>query len=86
VADRSNVGAVYTGFAIAVNTSGQAFLFAADDGPNSRIDLFDGTFTFVQSFSDPGIPKVLHRTGFEALTVVKHFAVHGSSSLAVGLT
>jgi uncharacterized protein (TIGR03118 family) len=55
--DRSSVGAVYTGLAIAVNTSGQAFLYAADDGPNSRIDMFDGTFTFVQSFSDPGIPK-----------------------------
>jgi uncharacterized protein (TIGR03118 family) len=55
--DRSNVGAVYTGLAIAVNTSGQAFLYAADDGPNSRIDMFDSTFTFVQSFSDPGIPK-----------------------------
>jgi len=45
------------GFAIAVNTSGQAFLFAPDDGRNSRVDLFDGTFTFMQSFSDPGIPK-----------------------------
>jgi uncharacterized protein (TIGR03118 family) len=51
------VGAVYSGLAIAVNASGQAFLYAADDGPNSRIDMFDGTFTFVQSFSDPGIPK-----------------------------
>src|SRR5258705_84040 len=55
--DRSSVGAVYTGLAIAVNTSGKAFLYAADDGPNSRVDMFDGTFTFVQSFSDPGIPK-----------------------------
>lgn len=55
--DRSSVGAVYSGLAIAVNTSGQAFLYAADDGPNSRIDMFDSTFTFVQSFSDPGIPK-----------------------------
>ena len=55
--DRSSVGAVYTGLAIAVNTSGEPFLYAADDGPNSRIDMFDGTFTFVQSFSDPGIPK-----------------------------
>ena len=55
--DRSGVGAVYTGLAIAVDASGKAFLYAADDGPNSRIDMFDGTFTFLKSFSDPGIPK-----------------------------
>jgi len=35
--DRSNVGAVYTGLAIATNKAGQTFLYAADDGPNRRI-------------------------------------------------
>jgi uncharacterized protein (TIGR03118 family) len=55
-ADRSGVGAVYTGLAIATNTKGQ-FLYAADDGSNRRIDMFDATFTFVKSFDDPKIPK-----------------------------
>ena len=55
-ADRSGVGAMYTGLAIATMTGGQ-FLYAADDGSNRRIDMFDATFTFVSSFDDPKIPK-----------------------------
>ena len=55
-ADRSGVGAAYTGLAIATTTGGQ-FLYAADDGSNRRIDIFDATFTFVKSFDDPKIPK-----------------------------
>ena len=55
--DRSSVGAVYSGLAIAVNPSGEAFLYAADDGPNSRIDMFNNAFTFQKSFTDAGIPK-----------------------------
>jgi uncharacterized protein (TIGR03118 family) len=67
VADRSSVGAVYTGLAIAVNTSGQAFLYAADDGPNRRVDVFDNRFAFMQSFSDPGIPKGFAPYGIQAI-------------------
>jgi uncharacterized protein (TIGR03118 family) len=55
--NRSNVGAVYTGLAIATNQQGQTFLYAADGGPNRRIDMFDGTFTPVKSFDDPAIPR-----------------------------
>ena len=54
--DRSSAGAVYTGLAIATNQAG-TFLYAADGGPNRRIDIFDGTFSLVKSFDDPGIPK-----------------------------
>ena len=54
--DRSSVGAVYTGLAIATDQQGQTFLFAADDGPNRRIDRFDGSFR-VKSFDDPSIPS-----------------------------
>lgn len=54
VADRSGVGAVYTGLAIASTSSGD-FLYAADNGPNSRVDVFDGSFTLVNSFTDPSI-------------------------------
>jgi uncharacterized protein (TIGR03118 family) len=52
--DRSGAGAVYTGLAIA-NTSSGAFLYAADNGPNSRVDVFDAHFTLVKSFTDPDI-------------------------------
>jgi uncharacterized protein (TIGR03118 family) len=52
--DRSGSGAVYTGLAIASTESGD-FLYAADNGPNSRVDVFDGNFNLVKSFTDPGI-------------------------------
>src|SRR5438876_2992566 len=62
--DRSNVGAVYTGLAIATNKAGQTFLYAADDGPNRRIDIFNDTFSLVKSFGDPAIPRGFSHMGF----------------------
>jgi len=53
-ADRSKEGAVYTGLAITSDASGD-FLYAADNGPNSRIDVFDKNFSLVNSFTDPEI-------------------------------
>jgi uncharacterized protein (TIGR03118 family) len=50
-------GATYTGLAIATNGQGQTFLYAADDGPNRQIDMFDNTFKLVESFGDPEIPR-----------------------------
>lgn len=59
-ADRSGVGAVYTGLAIGTS-AGENFLYAADDGPNRRIDVFNSTFTPVQlsgtAFQDDSIPQ-----------------------------
>lgn len=52
--DRSSFGAVYTGLAITSDVSGD-FLYAADNGPNSRIDVFDKDFKLVNSFTDPAI-------------------------------
>ena len=66
-ADRSSAGAVYTGLAIAVNQSKQAFLYAADDSPNRRIDMFDSSFNFVKSFSDPDIPQDFTPYGIQAI-------------------
>ncbi len=68
-ADRSDVGAVYTGLAIAVDQSKKTFLYAADDGPNRRVDMFDSSFNFVKSFSDPEIPENFGLTGFRQSTV-----------------
>lgn len=51
-ADRSAFGAVYTGLAIGSNSQGN-FLFAADNGPNSQIDVFNSKFQYMTSFTDP---------------------------------
>ena len=54
--DQSGRGAVYTGLALGTNSEGN-FLFATDNGPNSRIDVFDSNFHLVNSFTDPTIPQ-----------------------------
>lgn len=65
--DRSGVGAIYSGLAIAVNDSKQAFLYAADDGPNRRVDMFDSSFNLVRSFNDPEIPQDFAPYGIQAI-------------------
>jgi uncharacterized protein (TIGR03118 family) len=65
--DRSSAGAVYTGLAIATNQKGQTFLYAADGGPNRRVDIFDGTFNLVNSFDDPAIPKGFTPYGIQTI-------------------
>ncbi len=57
LADRSNVGAIYKGLAIASTAAGD-FLYAADFH-NARVDMFDGSMTLVSTsstFVDPGLP------------------------------
>jgi uncharacterized protein (TIGR03118 family) len=66
-ANRSSAGAVYSGLAIAVNDSKQAFLYAADNGPNRRVDMFDSSFNFVKSFGDPDIPQNFTPYGIQAI-------------------
>jgi uncharacterized protein (TIGR03118 family) len=67
VADQVVAGATYTGLAIATNTEGQTFLYAADGGPNRAVDMYNGTFAFVKSFSDPKIPKDFTTYGIQAI-------------------
>jgi|SRR6266568_1163862 len=47
-------GAVYTGLAITKHTSGN-FLYAAD-AANNKVDVYDGNFNLVKSFTDATIP------------------------------
>jgi len=47
-------GAVYTGLAITAKTSGN-FLYAADIA-NNKVDVYDGSFNLVNSFTDSTIP------------------------------
>jgi uncharacterized protein (TIGR03118 family) len=58
VVDRSGVGAIYKGLAIASTSSGD-FLYAADFH-NARVDVFDGEFNLVArpgAFVDPELPS-----------------------------
>jgi len=58
VVDRSDVGAIFKGLAIASNQNGD-FLYATDFH-NSRVDMFDGSFNLVTppgAFTDPRIPS-----------------------------
>jgi uncharacterized protein (TIGR03118 family) len=67
VADHAVPGATYTGLAIATNEEGQTFLYAADGGSNRAVDIYDGTFACVKSFSDPEIPKDFTTYGIQAI-------------------
>jgi len=53
--DNSATGAVYTGLAITSKTSGN-FLYAADVA-NNKVDVYDGSFTLVTSFTDSTLPS-----------------------------
>jgi uncharacterized protein (TIGR03118 family) len=50
----SSAGSVYTGLAITSHASGN-LLFAADTA-NNRVDVYNGTFSLVNSFTDASIP------------------------------
>jgi len=53
--DNSASGAVYTALAITSKASGN-FIYATDL-VNNKVDVYDGTFTWVTSFTDPTIPS-----------------------------
>jgi uncharacterized protein (TIGR03118 family) len=52
--NNSATGAVYTGLAITSNASGN-MLYAADVA-NNKVDVYDGSFNFVTSFTDATLP------------------------------
>src|SRR5579863_64978 len=53
--DNHDKNAIYTGIAVTAHTSGN-FLYAANFNSN-QIEVYDGNFNFVKSFTDPKIPK-----------------------------
>jgi len=70
-ANRSSAGATYTGLAIAT-FNGHKFLYAADDGPNRRIDVFDSNFQLVTNlgagaFVDPKVPQKFAPYGIQTV-------------------
>jgi len=60
--DNSASGTVYTGLAITSKPAGN-FLYAADNA-NNKVDVYDGSFNFVTSFTDSTLPA-----GFAAFGV-----------------
>jgi uncharacterized protein (TIGR03118 family) len=46
---------VYTALVTATNSQGQTILYAGDDGPNNRVDMYDQQFNLLGSFTDPNI-------------------------------
>jgi len=83
-ANRSSFGATYTGLAIATN-NGHKFLYAADDGPNRRIDVFNSNFQHTDlgqtAFVDPNIPQKFAPYGIQTIT-----AADGSETIWVTYT
>lgn len=52
----SSSGASYTALTMFTNSLGTSFLYAANNVAGGGIDMFDGDFTFLQTFRDPQIP------------------------------
>jgi uncharacterized protein (TIGR03118 family) len=52
--NNSSSGAIYTGLAITNHSSGN-YLYAADFW-NNKVDVYDGNFNFVMSFTDTSLP------------------------------
>ena len=63
--NNSASGASYTGLAITSNASGN-FLFAADSA-NNKVDMYDGTFKLVNSFTDKTLPPNFAPFGIQDL-------------------
>jgi uncharacterized protein (TIGR03118 family) len=53
--NNNSTGASYTGLAITNHTSGN-MIYAADTA-NRKVDIYDGNFNFVTSFTDTALPK-----------------------------
>jgi uncharacterized protein (TIGR03118 family) len=74
-------GAVYTGLAITSHTSGN-ILFAAD-AANNKVDMFNGTFSLVGSFTDSTIPAGFAPFGIQDIAG-QVYVTYASTSGAAG--
>jgi uncharacterized protein (TIGR03118 family) len=64
--DNSASKASYTGLAITSNPSGN-FLYAADNA-NNKVDVFNGSFTWVMSLTDSSIPSTFSVFGVQDIS------------------
>ncbi len=72
--------AVYTGLAIAFTASGN-FIYAADEN-NNLVDIYDGNFNFVKSFTDTTLPAGFTPYGVQVIrnTLYVTFNKRGSGT------
>lgn len=75
-------GAVYTGLAITSYPSGN-FLFAADTA-NNKVDVYDGTFKLVNSFTDTTVPAGFAVFGIQDFDGLVYVSFASSSGAAGG--
>jgi uncharacterized protein (TIGR03118 family) len=79
--DNSDTDAIYTGLAIATNTT-SSFIFAADSW-NNEVDMYDGNFNLVKHITDSTIPSGF--TPFGIQTIKNYvFVTFASPSGAAG--
>ena len=74
-------GAIYTGLAITNYPTGTNFLFAADNW-NNKVDVYDGNFNLVTSFTDTTVPVGFAPFGIQdinGLVYVSFASVSGGS-------
>lgn len=70
-------GAVYTGLAVSTRPSGN-FLFAADN-KNNKVDIYDGSFGLVKSFTDNSLPAGFAPFGIQDFNGLVYVAFASSS-------
>ncbi|MGA9643414.1 MAG: TIGR03118 family protein [Terriglobales bacterium] len=70
--DNSAAGAVYTGLAITSKASGN-YLYAADLA-NNKVDVYDGNFTLVTSFTDSSLPAGVAPFGIQDINGLVYVA------------
>jgi len=75
-------GASYTGLAITSKPSGN-FLFAADNA-NNKVDIYDGTFKLVSSFTDSTVPAGFAVFGIQDFGGLVYVSFANSSGAAGG--
>jgi uncharacterized protein (TIGR03118 family) len=81
--NNSSSGAYYTGLAIAADSSGKNFIYAADQA-NNLVDIYDGGFNFVKSFTDSTLPKGYSAFGIQNIEGKLYVTFAGFFSGAVG--
>jgi uncharacterized protein (TIGR03118 family) len=78
----ATTGASYTGLAITGNASGN-HLFAADVA-NNKVDMFDGTFTLIKSFTDISLPAGFAPFGIQDISGLVYVTFADTSGAAGG--
>lgn len=75
--NNSSSGAIYTGLAITNYTTGN-FLYAADNW-NNKIDMYDGNFNLVTSFTDSTVPAGFAPFGIQDINGLLYVAYASTS-------